>query len=127
MDRKKAIREKHESGYNCAQAVLCSFADKLSVSEDELFRIAEGFGGGIGGTGGMCGAVSAMVMAAGLNKSGGTQKIGTKPQTAALVRELLAEFKEKNGTLVCRELKTEKKRSCIECMEDAAEILEKII
>lgn len=39
MNRCEKAVEKHESGYNCAQAVAYVFADKLGYSEEELFRL----------------------------------------------------------------------------------------
>mgnify|MGYP000358643797 CR=1 FL=1 len=32
----------HDKGYNCAQAVACSFCQEFGVAEEEMFRIAEG-------------------------------------------------------------------------------------
>ena len=37
----------HNQGYNCAQAVACTFCKEFGVDEQELFRIAEGFGLGM--------------------------------------------------------------------------------
>ena len=34
----------HDKGYNCAQAVACTFCKEFGVDEQEMFRIAEGFG-----------------------------------------------------------------------------------
>ena len=51
---------KHDRGYNCAQAVACSFAEELGIDERELFRMMEGFGFGMGCME-ICGAVSGMV------------------------------------------------------------------
>ena len=31
----------HDKGYNCAQAVACSFCKEFGVDEEEMFRIAE--------------------------------------------------------------------------------------
>ena len=45
----------HDQGYNCAQAVACSFCKEFGIDEDEMFRIAEGFGLGMGCME-MCGA-----------------------------------------------------------------------
>ena len=33
----------HNQGYNCAQAVACTFCKEFGVDEQELFRIAEGY------------------------------------------------------------------------------------
>ena len=46
-ERVKLAEEKHHSGYNCAQAVLCSYSDKLGIDEETLFRLSEGFGAGM--------------------------------------------------------------------------------
>lgn len=129
MNRKIEAVEKHKKGYNCAQAVLCTFADKTKFTEDELFRLSEAFGGGMGGTKGICGAVSAMVFLAGLENSLGvdslpkTNKVNSYTQAA----QLIAEFENKNKTVLCSRLKGENLRSCDGCIEDAVEILEKYL
>ena len=50
----------HDKGYNCAQAVACSFCKEFGVDEEEMFRIAEGFGLGMGMME-VCGALSGMI------------------------------------------------------------------
>ena len=127
-ERVAEIKDKHTRGYNCAQIVLCSYAEELGIDEETLFRISEGFGAGMGGMMQTCGAVTAMFMALGLaNSSGDLQACDTKPQTMKKVRELAAEFEKKNGSIVCRELKgidTGKVlRSCDDCIEDGIRIL----
>lgn len=127
-ERVAEIKDKHTRGYNCAQIVLCSYAEELGIDEEMLFRISEGFGAGMGGMMQTCGAVTAMFMALGLaNSSGNLQACDTKPQTMKKVRELAAEFEKKNGSIVCRELKgidTGKVlRSCDGCIEDGIRIL----
>ena len=127
-ERVAEIKDKHTRGYNCAQIVLCSYAEELGIDEETLFRISEGFGAGMGGMMQTCGAVTAMFMALGLaNSSGDLQACDTKPQTMKKVRELAAEFEKKNGSIACRELKgidTGKVlRSCDGCIEDGIRIL----
>ena len=127
-ERVAEIKDKHTRGYNCAQIVLCSYAEELGIDEETLFRISEGFGAGMGGMMQTCGAVTAMFMALGLaNSSGDLQACDTKPQTMKKVRELAAEFEKKNRSIVCRELKgidTGKVlRSCDGCIEDGIRIL----
>ena len=127
-ERVAEIEDKHTRGYNCAQIVLCSYAEELGIDEETLFRISEGFGAGMGGMMQTCGAVTAMFMALGLaNSSGDLQACDTKPQTMKKVRELATEFEKKNGSIVCRELKgidTGKVlRSCDGCIEDGIRIL----
>lgn len=127
-ERIEQIKEKHKKGYNCAQIVLCAYSDLLGIDEETLFRISEGFGAGMGGMMGTCGAVTAMFMAAGLkNSSGDLEACNTKPQTMKMVRELAKEFQEKNQSIVCRELKGVDTgvvlRDCDGCIEDAIRIL----
>lgn len=126
MTRKEMAVDKHKQGYNCAQAVLCTFADKTNLSEDELFRISEAFGGGMGGTQGVCGAVSAMVFLAGLEKSSGIDSLPqtNKMESYTLGRELMEAFEAKNQSIICSRLKGEGLRSCDGCIEDAVEIIE---
>lgn len=129
MTRCEKAVENHKKGYNCAQAVLCAFADKTGCTEDELFRLSEAFGGGMGGTQGVCGAVSAMVFLAGAIKSIG---IDSLPQTNKLesytfARNMMEAFEEKNQTVMCSRLKSEALRSCDGCIEDAVVILEEFL
>lgn len=129
MNRCEKAVEKHENGYNCAQAVACVFADQLGYSEEELFRLTEAFGGGMGGTQGVCGAVSAMVLVAGGIKSYGLDKLPetNKKESYDFARELMERFQGKIGTILCSEIKCEQLHSCDECIEDAVKILEDCI
>ncbi|MBQ3181446.1 MAG: C_GCAxxG_C_C family protein [Clostridia bacterium] len=126
MDRAKKAVENHHNGCNCAQAVICAFADITDFTEDELFRLSEAFGGGMGGTQSVCGAVSAMVFLAGLEKSIGIEKLPqtNKKESYKFAAELMAAFEEKNQTIICARLKGEGIRSCDGCIEDAVKILE---
>ena len=65
----------HDKGYNCAQAVACSFCQEFGVAEEEMFRIAEGFGLGMGMME-VCGALSGMMMIIGLENSVGEPEKG---------------------------------------------------
>ena len=50
------------NGYNCAQAVACAFAEEAGADEAMIFRMAEGFGSGMGTMQGVCGALVGAVM-----------------------------------------------------------------
>ncbi|MEA4987871.1 MAG: C-GCAxxG-C-C family protein [Anaerovorax sp.] len=132
-DRKKKAVELHHKGYNCCQAVVCSYCDLLGLDEAAAFRIAEGFGGGMGGMhDGTCGAVTGAYMLAGLKQSSGdAEKAITKKDTYRMVKALATAFKEKNSSTICEELLgvkgSPKLRSCDGCIEDACEMAEKII
>lgn len=123
----KAV-EYHKKGYNCAQAVACAFCDRLGRDEKEVFEIMEAFGFGMG-TMGTCGAVSAMAAVVGMVESDGAlDNPGSKKTSYKAVRGLIEEFADKNGSVICRELKGvdtgEVLRSCNGCVMDAAEIAE---
>lgn len=122
----KAI-EKHKSGYNCAQAVACVFCESLGYDEKQVFEMMEGFGFGMGGME-TCGAVSAMAAVAGMKESDGNlDKPGTKKVSYKASKEMMNAFREKNGSIICRELKgvdTGKVlRSCDGCISDAVELI----
>ncbi len=136
----KAV-ELFKKGYNCSQSVVAAFADMYGFTEEQALKMSASFGGGIGRLrepgGGGCG----MCMLAGLEKGSveATDREG-KAANYALVQQLAAEFKKRNGALKCAELlglsKTEpvvstpeartetyyKKRPCVKMVEEAARI-----
>ena len=78
-----------DRGQNCTQAVLQA---TTGSSNPELLQAAEGFGGGIGDSGCLCGAVTGGVMALGLS--------GKADQSRQLMEQFKAEFR----TTCCRGL-----------------------
>ncbi|MBE6904179.1 MAG: C_GCAxxG_C_C family protein [Ruminococcaceae bacterium] len=140
--REKAMKLFKE-GYNCSQAVLLAFADDLGIDKKTAAMLASSFGGGMGRMREVCGAVSAMFMIAGL-KYGYSDPLAQeeKKEHYELIQRLAQSFKEKNHSIICRELldgvpvkegapeeRTEqyyKKRPCAELVGDAAEIVEKL-
>lgn len=91
-------------GFDCAQTVLAHFADDLDMEEDDAFKIASAFGGGIAGTGGMCGCVTGALMALGM-KYGFTEPDAiAKNIMNAKNAEFLSSFKERCGSIYCRDL-----------------------
>ncbi len=129
MNRCEKAVKNHENGYNCAQAVACVFADKLGYSDDELFRLTEAFGGGMGGTQGVCGAVSAMVVVVGGINSYGLDKLPetNKKVSYGFARDLMEKFQNRIGTILCSDIKSKKLCSCDRCIEEAVKILEEFI
>ena len=98
--------ENHGKGYNCCQAVACAYADLVGVDENLIFAAGEGFGAGMGGMQCTCGAVSGACMVAGLLKSSrNTKEPVTKGATYRVSREIVQKFGEKNGSVVCKDLK----------------------
>lgn len=121
----------HDKGYNCAQAVVCAFADDLGLDEQTAYKMSEAFGLGVGQME-ICGAVSGACMVAGMKNSGGLDNIGkTKGETYKINRAIADEFKQMNESVICRELKGVETgnviRSCTGCIEDAVKIVEKYL
>ena len=89
-------------GCNCAQAVSSVFARDAGIPEEVVLRAATGFGGGVGHTGGACGAVSGAVLAIGLLfGSTGPEEKAAKDKTYAVTREFIAQFARKYGSTSC--------------------------
>lgn len=137
--------ENFRAGYNCAQSVFLTFAPEFGIDDEMALKMSSSFGGGMGRLREVCGAVSAMFMVAGL-KYGYTEPNNdqTKAKHYELIQKLAQEFKEKYGTIVCRNLlglpngadspipskRTKeyyKERPCEEFVKFAAEIIEKEI
>lgn len=142
MDRAEKGKTLFTEGCNCAQAVVCAYADELGLDRNVLLKLASSFGGGMGRMREVCGAVSGMFMVAGLLY--GYDDVldhKTKADHYKLIQDLAAKFKKINGSIICRQLlglekpegnhvpeeRTEKyyaKRPCAEYVKCAIEILE---
>ncbi len=128
IEKSKNCKDK---GYTCCQTVIMGVADLLEIKDTDIFKCAEGFGGGVGGLGEVCGVVSAMTMVAGLiNGSGDLENNTSKMDTIELVEKLALEFKEKHGSLLCRDIRNEDAGStheeCDKCIQDGiATLIEK--
>ena len=121
--------ERHNKGYNCAQAVACTYCDLVGMDEETMFKATEALGLGMGGMEGTCGALSAAAVLAGLKIStADLEKPNSKGTSYKAAKACIAAFKEKNSTIVCRELKgvdTGKVlRACPDCICDAVAIIE---
>ena len=92
-------------GYGCSQSVVAAFADMYGLDKTMALRIAAGFGGGVGRLRMMCGAVSGIVTLVGLDcgQTRGDDREG-KAACYKVVQELLATFRERNGSIICAEL-----------------------
>ena len=105
MDRGTQAAELFLQGYNCAQAIAVAFCDVTGLDKDFSARMASSFGGGMGRMREVCGAVSGMLMVAGLLYGYDTPGDDvSKKAHYTLVQELAGSFREKNGSIVCREI-----------------------
>ena len=143
MTRADRAEELFRQGYNCSQSVFAAFADAAGLTVEEAARIASPFGAGFGKLREVCGAVSGMTLLAGyLQGYSDPADFGSKKELYALIQKMCAEFREREGTIICRDLlglkegedlaepsvRTEEyyqSRPCIGACRAAAEIAEK--
>lgn len=137
--------ELFKQGYNCAQAVFAAFCGDMGMDFETALKLSSSFGGGMGRLREVCGAVSGMFAAAGM-KYGYTDPKDSKAKAAhyKLIRELAAQFKAENHSIICRELlgldagpdspvpelRTDEyytKRPCAELVGCAARLMEELI
>ena len=119
----------HRKGYSCSQAVAVACADLVDVPKETLFRATEGFGLGMGTTDGVCGALTGGLLIAGLkNSSGNLSAPKTKAATMKISKAMLTNFRDKCGSIICRELKGldggKMLCSCPDCIKHGVEVVE---
>ncbi len=133
-----------KEGFNCAQAIFSTYGEQLGLNREISLKVSGAFGGGMGRMGEVCGAVTGAFMVIGL-KYGKTKAEDeeTKEKCYSLVKEFVYKFKERNGSILCRELlgydintpegleliKRENLFStrCPKFVQDSAEIIEEIL
>ena len=143
MTHSEKAAELFLQGYNCAQAVAVAFCDVTGLDEQFTAKTVSAFGGGMGRLREVCGAVSGMFFV--LGHLYGYDTPGNdveKKQLYARVQELANQFKEINGSIVCREIlknppsdpnpspRTAEyyaKRPCVRMVMTAADLMDKFI
>lgn len=133
-------------GYNCAQAVALSFSDEIGMDKDTIAMLTSGYGGGMGRMREVCGSVSgAVFVLSALRGYSNPKDTNGKKELYADIQVIGSRFKDKNGSVVCKELlglsnkgfdnpapseRTEqyyRKRPCAELVESSADILEQYL
>ena len=142
MTHPEKAKELFTRGYNCAQSVFAAFCDLTGMDEKEALRLSSSFGGGFGRLREVCGAVSGMALVLGAlyGYDDPTDK-EIKKAHYARVQTVCGAFRDRHGTLICRELLADVKhtpgntpeprteafyheRPCAGLVESAAEILD---
>ena len=131
------------NGYNCAQSVFAAFCDETGIDEATALKLSSPFGGGMGRMREVCGAVSGMFVVLGIT-DGYSEADGDETKLALYkkVQDLAEIFRKNNGSIICRELMKlpestsdpapekrtpqyyEHRKSCIDAVGDAAEIID---
>ena len=92
-------------GYNCAQAVVLAFSDMLDIDKTTCAKLSSSFGGGMGRMREVCGAVSGMLMVAGLLYGyDGPEEGQIKKELYTRVQYLAEQFRAEAGSIICRDI-----------------------
>lgn len=93
------------SGYNCAQSVFLAYADLFDLDTELAKKMSVSFGGGMGRLREVCGTVSGMAMLAGFKYPVEDPKDqAARTRNYGMVQKMAGLFREKYGSIVCREL-----------------------
>ena len=92
MEMARAVRADAQVHYNCAQAVLVTFADKMGMTEEQAYNLGAHFGSGMR-HGSTCGALTGALMVLGM--------LGYDDKEASA---LLKQMREEHGALDCATL-----------------------
>lgn len=132
-------------GYNCTQSVAGAYAEEMGMDFKTVVKTVSSFGGGMGRLREVCGTVSGMFFVLGaLYGYDEPKDYEGKKELYGRVQELALRFREKTGSIVCRELlglagkdnspvpspRTEEyyeKRPCPDMAKLAGDILEEYI
>jgi C_GCAxxG_C_C family probable redox protein len=96
-DEVKKASEYYTNGLYCSQAILGAFCEKYNLDKEIAFRISFGLNSGVR-CAEVCGAVTGAILVIGL-KFGSSKEICNKK-----TEEYIKLFKEKNASIMCRDL-----------------------
>jgi len=94
--------ERFSQHYSCSQSVFSAFAPRFGLTDEQALKLASPFGGGVVHQGHICGAVTGALMALGLAR--GNAAADKKDETYRVAEDFLKRFRERHGTILCREL-----------------------
>ena len=97
--------QRFQDGFSCSQAVFSVFGQDFGLDSDLALKLSQSFGGGMAHLGLTCGAVTGAFLAIGL-KHGRIkpEDLESRDKTYALMKDFVVQFKEKFGSINCREL-----------------------
>ena len=103
LSLEETVLENLGYGYLCSESVIKGVAKHMGIAWDRLPAIATGLGGGFGGMGNTCGALTGAVLALGL--SHGRNMPDQDPFVCgALVQKLVEGFKDRFRSIDCADI-----------------------
>jgi C_GCAxxG_C_C family probable redox protein len=103
-DVENRAEELFSSGFNCSQSVFGACAEYFGESRNAAVKTAAPFGGGIGRSGGNCGALSGLLMAYGLRHGDPKGSPEKKAEIYEASGKLMETFKAEHGSTTCKDL-----------------------
>ena len=101
---KERIAELFMKGIDCSQVVAGAFAEELGITQEEAYKMAAGFGGGMG-IGETCGAVVGAMIVLGIKYGHfDTEHMEQKEIMNAKRAEFLEKFGKKYASCSCKGL-----------------------
>jgi len=127
----KAAENLFLSGWNCSEAVFLAVCRQAGQTDCPV-RLMTGLGNGLGGSEGTCGALTAAVVALGLQYGRRNPDEAAKQLAYAKAGELYAAFCDCFGATQCCDLclakdKAERKRICTPIVGKAAQLAAEIL
>lgn len=122
MDRGDLAKEYFLKGYNCSQAVVLAFSDRMALDEHTAARLASSFGGGMGRMREVCGTFSGMLMVLGMlygYDAASETESANKKLHYERVQALAERFRNEFGSIICRELLSGKAKEELKKGENA--------
>jgi len=105
MERKEKALSYFIREFNCCQSVLVAYARDFGLSDETALSLAGAFGGGIGGTGETCGAVTGGLLVIGLRHGAGDPKDKEgREKIHQAAQAFMARFTAMCGSTRCRDL-----------------------
>ena len=104
-DRVERAVELGTQGCACSEAVLLAYGVECGLAPDSALRLASGLAGGVGRSGGVCGALSAAVLVLGLRL--GPENLADRAgrvRSMDAAGELLERFAALHGSTDCCDL-----------------------
>jgi len=141
VSRPDEAEKRFIDGLNCAQAILTTYGPALGLNEGLAIRLGAALGGGIGHTGGTCGAVNGGCLILSLAYAS-ADKAGPRKTPIDMAKRFIDLFEKEKGSVDCIDLlgcsiKTEEELArardegvfrarCPQFVRAAAEILDEL-
>lgn len=94
-----------KSGYNCSEAIVKAFRKYAGVNiDDNAFRLASGFGGGIGHARNICGALVGCTMVISTLIGRNTPEEKPLKEIYPVTKEFHDRFEKEFGSTMCKDL-----------------------